>query len=116
MRLFLALLFLLCMVTASHAATTATANLTWQDTSNNEDGFNVERGSSAAGPFVRIGGTLTNVTAFSDPGLSLGVTYCYRVNAFNSAGISGYSNAVCGMAVTVPSDPSGLTLQFTVVP
>ena len=37
-----------------------------------------------------------NVTSYSDSSLANSTTYCYRVNAFNSAGNSAYTNEACG--------------------
>jgi hypothetical protein len=76
------------------AVSSSQINLTWQDNSNNEDGFEIYR---------RIEGTdylitstaivVTNVTSYSDFGFFPANTYYYRVRAFNSIGDrSDYSN------------------------
>ena len=70
--------------------------LTWQDTSTNEDGFKIER--LVAG---LVDTTLTAPKAansYTDSALLAGTVYCYRVQAFNSAGYSGPSNQACAMA------------------
>ena len=91
--------------------------LNWTDNSNNEDGFNVERGPAATGPFTPQGSTATNVTTFTqtiaDPG---NTQYCYRVNAFNKAGVSPYSNVACFTTpaiIVAPGTPSTLTCTAT---
>jgi Divergent InlB B-repeat domain len=43
----------------------------------------------------RHGGRLC-VATFSDSSVLTGTTYCYRIQAFNVAGESGYSNEACG--------------------
>jgi hypothetical protein len=50
----------------------------WQDVSNTESGFVVERALTGGG-WVQIGETNANVTTFTDNNLSYGVTYNYRV-------------------------------------
>jgi hypothetical protein len=71
--------------------------LTWTDNSDNEDGFEIQRRSADAG-FVAVAVVATNTTAYADPNLAAGVTYCYRVRAFNSETISDFSNLGCAMA------------------
>ena len=82
-------------------------NLSWQDKSNNEAGFNVER-SSDGHIFTKVATVGSNVTGHTDTGLIKTITYSYRVSAFNSGGTSGYSNTV-SMALTVPMAPTNLT-------
>ena len=65
--------------------------LTWVDTSNNETGFRVER-SINGGSYAEIGTTGANVTSITNTGLTRGVTYYYRVRAYNASGNSTYSN------------------------
>jgi hypothetical protein len=60
--------------------------LTWNDTSNNEDGFVVQRDG------VIIGYTAANVHTFTDPVVI--PQACYKVAAFNNFGQSSYAN-VC---------------------
>jgi hypothetical protein len=65
--------------------------LTWADNSANESGFLIERSTDNVN-FAQIATVGTNVTAYSDATASPGTTYHYRVAAYNSAGVSGYSN------------------------
>ena len=57
--------------------------LNWQDNSNDEAGFHIERALSAAGPWELVGTVGANVTSFTDSGLVASTTYYYRVLAFN---------------------------------
>lgn len=67
-------------------------NLTWTDNSTNETGFKVER-KTGIGTYSAIGTTATDVTTFSDTGLTPGSTYTYRIYSFNAGGNSPtYSN------------------------
>jgi uncharacterized protein (TIGR02145 family) len=69
-------------------------NLSWSDLSTNETGFKIER-KIGAGIFVLVSSVGTNITTYSDNGLSPNTTYTYRVFAYNSAGPSlTYSNEV----------------------
>jgi predicted phage tail protein len=70
-------------------------NLTWTDTSNNEDGFKLECKAGEAAEWKPVmGRTPANWTLFTDYGLEPGRTYAYRIRAFNAAGESAWSNEV----------------------
>ena len=97
-----ALLFFL--LTFSLAA--ADLNLSWNDNSDNEDGFVVER-SQDAGPFVEVGGTGVNEASYIDVDVPIGVSLKYRVKAVNQFGDSGYSNEV-SIGTNPPASPDGL--------
>ena len=64
-----------------------TVNLSWIDNSTNETGFKIERKVSG-GDYALIGTTDADKTTFFDSGLSLGITYTYRVYAYNAVGSS----------------------------
>jgi alpha-tubulin suppressor-like RCC1 family protein len=75
--------------------------LSWQDNSNNENGFEIERATSAEGGSASGGGYLllatvsANTTLYSDIVLTPFTTYYYRIRSFNTIGdTSIYSNAV----------------------
>lgn len=90
----------------------ASATLTWTDNSTNETGFDIERKTEActgSGPFTPIATVGMNVTTYKDLTVVEGVTYCYRVDAYNPAGKSPYSNTA-GLTIpfTVPVPPTGL--------
>lgn len=70
-------------------------NLSWTDTSTNEDGFKIERcAGSTCTNFVQIGTVGANVTSIANTGLTRNTTYRYRVRAYNAGGDSAYSNIV----------------------
>lgn len=74
----------------------AQLQLSWFDNSTNEDGFKIERSTSATGTYTQIAQTTANATSYNDSNLISGATYCYRVRAFNTTGNSPFSNAACG--------------------
>jgi fibronectin type 3 domain-containing protein len=81
------------------AANAKQVNLTWQDTSLNENGFRIERSTNGGKNWSVIGSLGANSTTFVDGTVSARKTYMYRVRAFNDAGNSACSNAV---KVTTP--------------
>ena len=94
------------------AVSSSQINLTWQDNSNNEFGFKIQRKTGSSGSWSTIYTTSANETSYQNTGLSANTTYSYRVYAYNSTGNSGYSNeanATTQPAGTAPSAPGNLT-------
>ncbi|MEK6795544.1 MAG: Calx-beta domain-containing protein [Spirochaetota bacterium] len=83
--------------------------LSWIDTSLIEDGFIVYRSVENSG-FVPIGTLGSNITQFTDTGLSTNVRYVYRVSAFNAAGESEKS-APLSVLMLLPKAPSALMFK-----
>ncbi|MGB9788236.1 MAG: fibronectin type III domain-containing protein [Dictyoglomus turgidum] len=75
----------------AEALSATEVRLTWQDNSNNEDGFKIERKKEGE-DWTQIATVEANVTTFTDTGLNSNTKYYYRVKAYNSAGDSDYSN------------------------
>lgn len=105
---------------AAHTSSTGVA-LAWNDLSDNEDGFTVERCTgSGCGGFVGIAQVGAGTTNYADGTLTPLTTYAYRVRAFNAAGSSKPSNVAEATTLddappppppppTPPAAPSGLT-------
>jgi hypothetical protein len=93
-------------------AGTNSINLTWNDNSSNEDGFRLERSVTSGSGYSLIYTSTSNITAYSDQGVTAGTTYYYRVKAFNSASESGYSNETSGLLPGTPP-AGGLVAQYT---
>ncbi len=76
-------------------------DLSWNDNSNNELGFEIERRMVGGSEFKRITIVGPNTQYYRDetPGLYRGSSYDYRVRAYNSQGFSEYSNIY---TVTIP--------------
>ena len=76
----------------SASANRTTLTLTWNDNSSNESGFYVERAAKAKNlQFTRIAAVAANVRALTrteTPG-----QWVYRVQSYNAAGTSPYSNS-----------------------
>ncbi len=84
--------------------------LNWQDNSNNETGFRIER-RVGSGAWSNIGSVASGATQFIDTTVSLGVTYDYRVIAFNTQGDAPASNiASVGVTSGIPTAPSNLSV------
>jgi titin len=83
-------------------------NLTWQDNSNDETGFKIER-KTGTGSYSQIATVGAGVTSYSNTGLTASTTYYYRVRAYNTADNSDYSNEAS--ATTLPPPPSAPTLK-----
>src|SRR6266446_2687043 len=84
-------------------------DVSWQDNSPNETGFEVYRSTNGPnGAFTLIATTTASVISRADTGLNSSTQYCYEVRAFITANsvttYSGFSNTAC--ATTLP--PPGL--------
>jgi N-acetylneuraminic acid mutarotase len=84
-------------------------NLSWNDKSINEEGFEIERKGGNSDNYEYLRTLEADTNSYSDIGLSPLTTYYYRIRAYNSHGYSGYSNEV---KVTTwsgtPKTPTGL--------
>lgn len=67
--------------------------LDWQDNSNNEDGFIIETTQDTlSGNWTLVDTVAADVITYIHTGLTNGVTYYYRVKAYNGAGASPWSD------------------------
>jgi hypothetical protein len=94
---------------AADAITPSRIDLTWQDNSNEETGFKIER-KTGFGSYSQIATVGAGMTAYTNSGLSAGTTYYYRVRAYNAAGNSNYSNEAS--AATLPPPPLAPVLKL----
>ncbi len=74
-------------------------SITWNDNSENETGFRIERSFDGISwfEFASVG---TNTETFTDNGLPTNSTFYYRVRAYNSNGNSTYSNPAAAQTHT----------------
>jgi hypothetical protein len=119
LQTFLIPLLLLASMAWHGEAKASEITLTWTDNSGNEDGFKIERKTTTSGTFAQISMEGAGMTTYTDPGLAVDTTYCYRVRAFNTNGDSTYTNEACtttrqgASSFVFTDDP--LTSQFTPV-
>ncbi|MEP2023050.1 MAG: PHB depolymerase family esterase [Reichenbachiella sp.] len=85
---------------ALSASTTGSTSIqvSWQDNSNNENAFILERSAGNENNYSLIATLSSNTESYADTGLNTSSTYYYRVKASNSVGDSNYSNS--GSATT----------------
>ncbi|HAK76122.1 MAG TPA: hypothetical protein DCM71_04255 [Runella sp.] len=88
-------------------------DLKWLDNSDNETGFEIERGLDGVN-FSKIADVSANVTSYSDKGLNASTKYFYRIRAKNTAGVSDASPmkdaTTSALPVVVPKSPTELSL------
>lgn len=95
------------------------ANLAWNDNSQNEVSFRIER-RTASGAYALLTNApgLTGfggVATYRDMALESGTTYVYRVRAENSSGVSGWTNEVTISTTGSPPPPPN-TIPITSQP
>jgi hypothetical protein len=78
----------------------ASIDLTWEDNSAVEDGYEVRR--SIGGAWSAIATLPASALSFHDIGLSAGTTYYYEVRATKDGGFSDFSNVAGATAVNGP--------------
>jgi hypothetical protein len=104
---------------ASVPAESGQLQLSWVDNTGGQAYFSVER-RPTGGAYEQVALLATGVAAYTDTQVAAGMTYCYRVQAYNETGASGYSNEACGAIAglnvtvtvtgggTVTSSPAGI--------
>ncbi len=101
------------------AVSTTQINLKWNDRSDNETNFVIERSIGNNTHYEIIADVNANDTTFESTALTAGQTYFYRVRASNEDGNSAYSNEASaatlstGVAPNAPSDLYGRVLSQT---
>lgn len=88
----------------------SSVDLTWSDNSGDETLFKIER-RTGSDPWSQVATVGSDVTAYSDTGLSPATIYDYRVRAANPDQNSGYSNEASATTFSAlpPADPGSLT-------
>jgi len=93
------------------AASSSAINLNWDDKSDNEDGFKIERKNGST--WVEIASLGANVTTYTNTGLSASTQYTYRVYAYNGYGNSSYSTEESATTLQCVSPTAPSSLQAT---
>jgi len=68
----------------------------WNDNSTNETGFEIQRSSTAGGPWTTVATVPTNTTRYRDNGLGRRTTRYYQIRSVNGFGTSGWIGPVSG--------------------
>lgn len=89
-------------------------NLLWQDNSNNEIGFKIERSPNEIS-WTQIATIGAGINTYANIGLTSGTTYFYRVRAYTPAGDSAYSNTTSATTINPQAD-TFIYLPIIVVP
>ena len=86
-------------------------DLLWTDNSDNEDGFYIIRSEYLDSGYIKVATVKSNVTNFYLKGLDKNTLYFFKIEAFNTDGYSGYSNAikVLTLETELPMTPSELS-------
>jgi len=83
------------------AISSSEIKVSWQDNSDNEDGFDVWRCRMPLCQMKSVAGTVgVNVTEFTDTDLSGGTEYCYQVDSYNNWGKISPSTESCAATLT----------------
>lgn len=116
-RSLFGLLCAVLFVSLAPLISAADLQLSWNDNSNNEKGFIIQRSSGIGAPnFVEVARVGENITSYRDTGLEHATSYTYRVCAYNDAGASAFTDPATGTTVeAIPTPPDGLeVLRVTV--
>jgi hypothetical protein len=97
-----AVVWTLILGTATASAARLTA--TWTDNSDGLAAFEIQRKRLIDTGFVKLASVPAGITRYVDATVSEGVTYCYRVRAYNAFGTSSYSPEACGKAAATTYD------------
>ena len=103
----------LALAALARSADAAQLAMSWTDNASDEDGFLVERRAFTGGAFRQVAALGPNVVGHLDSTVQAGSGYCYRVRAFNLAGMSPYTNEACGTATGTAAVPLSVTLNQT---
>ena len=92
--------------TSAVAVSKSHINVSWQDNSDNEDGFELYRSSTGpSGTFTLLARMGAQAVFFGDPGLNPATTYCYKVRAFLFAKHSAFDGPACATTFPEPTQP-----------
>jgi PKD repeat protein len=83
------------------AQSTSAIDLDWNDNSDSEDGFDIER-SEDGGAWLSLETVGPGLVSYTDTPLQSGMDYAYRVRASSPAGDSGWSNVATAKTLGIP--------------
>ncbi len=96
-------------------ATFGVPELTWNDNSDNEEGFVIERKEAVVGSdYIVVDSVGANETYFLDPTVEDSTVYLYRVYAFNKDTVSDYSSEKSVEVYTDIKSEEALPTEYTI--
>src|SRR5215470_3964231 len=99
-RLHIGPILVALVALAAQTAVAGQLQLTWNDNSGGQAAFQIQRRASTDTGYTDLAEQPPGVTGYTDGTATAGIIYCYRVQAYDSAGASPYSNEACGTAGT----------------
>jgi chitinase len=106
-RLLLSMLSFAVLV-GSREASGAQLTASWVDNSGGVANTSLQRRAATDTVYAPIANVAPGVTTYVDASVNTGTSYCYRAQAYDASGVSGFSNETCATAST------GLDLVVTV--
>jgi subtilisin family serine protease len=100
----------------SQAASSAQVNLFWANTYMDPIGFKIERKQAGASVFTEIADLPSNTSSYSDAGLAEATSYTYRVRAYTTDQVSGYSAEATATTFSASSGGGGGCFIGTIAP
>jgi len=94
----------------ARASNGGNVTLSWNDNSDTETGFEIERRLYESGNYSKIATTAVDKETYIDNTVAADEVYQYRVRAVNSVGNSNYSNVVA--VIGIPKAPWSLTASY----
>jgi hypothetical protein len=92
------------------APSASQVNLSWEDNSPNESGFEVYRALGPGGTYGPVTTTVANIKAYTDGGRTAGTEYCYQVRALKRSGskttFSTFAGPICATTLVPPAAAS----------
>jgi hypothetical protein len=85
------------------ATTISDITLSWNDNSDNENGFVIERSLNNS-TWIELVGLPEGTTSYDDTNLNDNTTYFYKIYAYNNNGDSNYSNTASDTTFSIPVD------------
>src|SRR5438093_1600979 len=111
---------ILTVLGVATVADAAELTASWTDNSGGTAAFALERRTSTDASFTPLTDVPIGITSYVDTSVAQGVTYCYRVRAYNDTDQSPYSDEACGsvwstdysVSVTKSGDGAGLVTSI----
>jgi hypothetical protein len=110
---FRACLLLLGILSSQNESSAGSFRLTWGDSSQNADGFEIQRRSGDSDVFLSIAIVPPHEAWYTDDDLTDNTIYCYRIRAYNKDGESPYSDEFCATSSTSDSTVNTISTNIT---